>query len=61
LEHFQKLIVLSNWPDALTLVSSRNEPESRTRKDKRWALELLGFNSRLTHNRLHPGRCAAAT
>ena len=30
-------------------------------KDKRWALESVGFNLRLIHNRLFPGRFAAAT
>jgi len=30
-------------------------------KDKQYALEPIGRNARLTHNRLYPGRRAAAT
>jgi hypothetical protein len=35
--------------------------DSDSQKDKRWALETIGSNARLLHNRLFPGRSAAAT
>jgi hypothetical protein len=39
----------------------REANHCQSQKDKRWALVPSGFNSRLTHNRLFPGRPAAAT
>jgi len=43
------------------MVPWRRPMSEREVKDKRWALVPLGLNSRLTHNRLYPGRPAAAT
>jgi hypothetical protein len=35
--------------------------DSDSQKDKRWALKTIGSNALLLHNRLFPGRSAAAT
>jgi len=42
-------------------ISKREANACQSQKDKRWALEPIGFNWRLTHNRLYPGWSAAAT
>src|SRR5882762_9335732 len=48
--------------DSLPWRSEKSETNHcQSPKDKPWALEPLGFNSRLTHNRLFPGRHVAAT
>jgi hypothetical protein len=59
--------LLLGWIDPKTAsfqradIVPKNATRSKEPKDKRWALEPLGCNSRLTHNRLFPGRSAAAT
>jgi hypothetical protein len=45
---------------AKTAFLKRESPHASP-KDKRRALESVGFNWRLTHNRLFAGRSAAAT
>ena len=42
-------------------LKKREANHCQSQKDKRWALEPIGFDTRLTHNRLYPGRHAAAT